>query len=90
MFHELSAGSAFWLPHGARIYNSLINFIKEHYWKRGYDEIITPNIYNLDLWHQSGHAMHYKDAMFCFDVEGKEWAMKPMNCPVSYSPDSVL
>ena len=81
MFHELSAGSAFWLPHGARIYNKLIGFIKEHYWKRGYDEIITPNIYNLDLWHQSGHAMHYKDAMFCFDVEGKEWAMKPMNCP---------
>jgi len=81
MFHELSAGSAFWLPHGARIYNKLINFIKEHYWKRGYHEIITPNVYNLDLWHQSGHAMHYKDAMFCFDVEGKEWAMKPMNCP---------
>lgn len=81
MFHELSAGSAFWLPHGARIYSKLIGFIKEHYWKRGYDEIITPNIYNLDLWHQSGHALHYKDAMFCFDVEGKEWAMKPMNCP---------
>jgi len=81
MFHELSAGSAFWLPHGARIYNKLISFIKEHYWKRGYDEIITPNVYNLDLWHQSGHAMHYKDAMFCFEVEGKEWAMKPMNCP---------
>jgi threonyl-tRNA synthetase len=81
MFHDLSAGSAFWLPHGARIYNKLISFIKEHYWKRGYDEVITPNIYNLDLWHQSGHALHYKDAMFCFDVEGTEWAMKPMNCP---------
>mmetsp|Transcript_11960 Transcript_11960/g.16976 ORF Transcript_11960/g.16976 Transcript_11960/m.16976 type:complete len:774 (-) Transcript_11960:228-2549(-) len=81
MFHELSAGSAFWLPHGARIYNKLIEFIKGHYWKRGYDEIITPNVFNLDLWHQSGHAMHYKDAMFCFDVEGQEWAMKPMNCP---------
>jgi threonyl-tRNA synthetase len=81
MFHELSAGSAFWLPHGARIYNKLIEFIKEHYWQRGYDEIITPNIYNLDLWHQSGHALHYKDAMFCFEVEGQEWAMKPMNCP---------
>ena len=81
MFHELSAGSAFWLPHGARIYNKLIEFIKSHYWKRGYDEVITPNVFNLDLWHQSGHAMHYKDAMFCFDVEGKEWAMKPMNCP---------
>jgi len=81
MFHELSAGSAFWLPHGARIYNKLIEFIKNHYWNRGYDEVITPNIYNLDLWHRSGHALHYKDAMFCFDVEGQEWAMKPMNCP---------
>jgi threonyl-tRNA synthetase len=81
MFHDLSAGSAFWLPHGARIYNKLIEFIKKHYWNRGYDEVITPNIYNLELWHQSGHALHYKDAMFCFDVEGQEWAMKPMNCP---------
>ena len=81
MFHDLSAGSAFWLPHGARIYNKLIDFIKGQYWVRGYDEVITPNIYNLDLWHKSGHALHYKDAMFCFDVEGQEWAMKPMNCP---------
>jgi len=81
MFHELSPGSAFWLPHGARIYNKLIDFIKSHYWDRGYDEIITPNIYNLDLWHTSGHAKHYKENMFCFDVEGQEFAMKPMNCP---------
>jgi threonyl-tRNA synthetase len=81
MFHDLSAGSAFWLPHGARIYNKLIDFIRSHLWKRGYDEVITPNIFNLDLWHKSGHALHYKDAMFCFDVEGQEWAMKPMNCP---------
>lgn len=81
MFHELSAGSAFWLPHGTRIYNRLIQFIKDFYWDRGYDEIITPNVFNLDLWHKSGHAMHYKDAMFVFDVEGQEWAMKPMNCP---------
>jgi threonyl-tRNA synthetase len=81
MFHDLSPGSAFWLPHGARIYNTLIQFIKDHYWKKGYEEIITPNIYNLDLWHQSGHALHYKDAMFCFNVENQEFAMKPMNCP---------
>jgi threonyl-tRNA synthetase len=81
MFHDLSAGSAFWLPHGARVYNTLVEFIRNQYWVRGYDEVITPNIYNLDLWHRSGHAMHYKDAMFCFNVEGQEWAMKPMNCP---------
>jgi threonyl-tRNA synthetase len=81
MFHDLSPGSAFWLPHGARVYNKLIEFIRGHYWKRGYDEIITPNAFNLDLWHTSGHAQHYKDDMFCFDVEGQEWALKPMNCP---------
>jgi threonyl-tRNA synthetase len=81
MFHDLSPGSAFWLPHGARIYKKLIDFIRDQYWERGYDEIITPNVYNLNLWHTSGHALHYKDAMFCFDVEGQEFAMKPMNCP---------
>jgi len=81
MFHELSPGSAFWLPHGTRIYNNLVDFIKKQYWKRGYTEVITPNIFNLDLWHQSGHALHYKDAMFSFEVEGQEFAMKPMNCP---------
>ncbi|CAJ1944363.1 unnamed protein product [Cylindrotheca closterium] len=80
-FHELSPGSAFWLPHGNRIYQKLIEFIRKQYWDRGYDEVTTPNMFNLDLWHKSGHAMHYKDNMFCFDVEGQEFAMKPMNCP---------
>lgn len=80
-FHTLSPGSCFWLPHGARVYNTLINFIRNQYWKRGYQEVITPNIFNLQLWEISGHALHYKENMFTFDVEGQEWGMKPMNCP---------
>lgn len=80
-FHELSPGSAFFLPHGARIYNKLVEFIRGFYHEKDYTEVITPNVFNLDLWHQSGHALHYKDAMFIFDVEGQEWGMKPMNCP---------
>jgi len=80
-FHTLSPGSCFWMPHGARVYNKLIAFIKEQYWTRGYEEVITPNIFNLQLWEISGHAQHYKDNMFTFDVEGQEWGMKPMNCP---------
>ena len=85
MFHDLSPGSAFWLPHGARIYNKLIGFIKEHYWKRGYDEIITPNIFNLDLWHKSGHALHYKDGVHAAghlpirDVQILEAHIRPRN-----------
>lgn len=80
-FHNLSPGSAFWMPHGARVYNKLIEFIRKQYWTRGYEEVITPNVFNLDLWHISGHAQHYKENMFIFDVEGAEWGMKPMNCP---------
>eukprot|EP01031_Cornospumella_fuschlensis_P028559 gene28559-34471_t len=80
-FHTLSPGSCFWLPHGARVYNKLIEFIRKQYWYRGYQEVITPNIFNLQLWEISGHAQHYKENMFVFDVEEAEWGMKPMNCP---------
>ena len=80
-FDPLSPGSAFFEPHGARIYNGLVSFIRDQYWLREYTEVVTPNVYNFDLWHTSGHALHYKDDMFCFEVEGQEFGMKPMNCP---------
>ena len=47
----------------------------------GVGQVITPNVYNLKLWEISGHAAHYKDNMFIFNVEGQEFGMKPMNCP---------
>jgi threonyl-tRNA synthetase len=80
-FHQLSPGSCFWLPHGARIYNKLCEFIKKQYWNRGYTEVISPNMFNFKLWEISGHAQHYRDSMFIFDVEGQEFGLKPMNCP---------
>lgn len=80
-FHELSPGSAMWLPHGARIYNTIQTFLRDEYWKRGYEEVITPNMYNSELWKTSGHWQNYKDDMFTFDVEKEQFAMKPMNCP---------
>lgn len=58
-FHELSPGSCFFLPAGAHIYNTLVSFIRSEYWKRGFQEVITPNIYNSALWEQSGHWQHY-------------------------------
>lgn len=48
-FHQLSPGSCFWLPHGARVYNKLCDFIRGQYWKRGFQEVITPNIFNLQV-----------------------------------------
>lgn len=80
-FNPLSPGSAFFLPHGTRLYNRLMEFIRKEYWKRGYEEVTTPNVFNMDLWEKSGHAQHYRENMFRFDVEGQEFGMKPMNCP---------
>ena len=80
-FHPLSPGSAFFLPHGMTIYNTLQVFIREEYWKRGYQEVNSPNMYNSTLWKQSGHWQHYQEGMFTFDVEKEKWALKPMNCP---------
>ncbi|KAK9479594.1 hypothetical protein V1514DRAFT_327644 [Lipomyces japonicus] len=80
-FHELSPGSAFWLPHGAKIYNTLVDLMRSEYRKRGYEEVITPNMFNSKLWETSGHWAHYKDDMFSINVEKETFALKPMNCP---------
>ncbi|XP_053133348.1 threonine--tRNA ligase, mitochondrial isoform X5 [Hemicordylus capensis] len=80
-FHELSPGSCFFLPKGAHIYTTLMDFIKSEYLKRGFSEVITPNIYNSKLWEVSGHWQHYAENMFSFRVEKETFALKPMNCP---------
>ncbi|XP_025195109.1 threonine--tRNA ligase, cytoplasmic isoform X2 [Melanaphis sacchari] len=80
-FHELSPGSCFFQPKGAHIYNTLIEFIKSEYRKRGFQEVVSPNIFNVKLWQTSGHWAHYAENMFSFDVEKETYALKPMNCP---------
>ena len=80
-FHELSPGSCFFQPKGALIYNKLVQFIREEYWKRGFQEVISPNIYNAKLWQTSGHWDHYAENMFKIDVEKEQFGLKPMNCP---------
>lgn len=56
-------------------------YLREKYWEQEYDEVISPNIYNFDLWKTSGHADHYKDNMFSFEIDNQEFGLKPMNCP---------
>uniref|UniRef100_A0A7N8XH28 threonine--tRNA ligase n=1 Tax=Mastacembelus armatus TaxID=205130 RepID=A0A7N8XH28_9TELE len=80
-FHDLSPGSCFFLPKGAFMYNTLIEFIRSEYRKRGFQEVVTPNIYNSKLWQTSGHWQHYSENMFSFEVEKEIFALKPMNCP---------
>lgn len=80
-FDELSPGSPFFLPKGTIIYNELLQFLREQYRRRGYQEVITPQLFNKTLWETSGHWQHFKENMFILSADNTEFALKPMNCP---------
>lgn len=63
-FDPVSPGLCFFLPHGTRIYNAMIDLIRQEYRRRGYDEVITPNMYKADLWKISGHWNHYSEGEY--------------------------
>src|SRR4051794_28934434 len=80
-FSDTATGSAFWLPNGTQLFNSLVALSREMGAPRGYTEVKTPQLYDAQLWKTSGHWDKYRDNMFVTESEGKQLAMKPMNCP---------
>ncbi len=81
-FDETAPGMAYWMPKGFKMMNTLIDFWRKEHEKRGYMEFSGPQLNSSELWKISGHWDHYKENMFVLtDPEGKEQALKPMNCP---------
>jgi threonyl-tRNA synthetase len=80
-FSEVAPGSAFWLPAGTRVVNSLIALSREMGEPRGYTEVKTPQLYDSSLWKASGHWDKYRENMFVTESEDRALALKPMNCP---------
>jgi|CXWL01.1.fsa_nt_gi threonyl-tRNA synthetase len=80
-FSPLAPATPFFHPKGAVVYNGLVQFVRELQTKRGYGEVVTPQILDLELWHTSGHYANYRDAMFMTEVDERQFAVKPMNCP---------
>lgn len=80
-FHPHSPGSCFFTARGTKVYNALLNLMKDTYWEYDFEEVMTPNIYDLDLWKTSGHATHFLKHMFVLDVDNRPFGLKPMNCP---------
>lgn len=78
---EEGPGFPFFMPNGMVIRNELEGFWRKEHTKRGYQEIKTPLILAEELWHTSGHWDHYKDNMYFTKIDGKDFAIKPMNCP---------
>lgn len=81
MLKEEAPGIPFILPHGMHIWNALIKYWQELHKRENYLEIKTPQIMTRELWETSGHWYHYRDNMYTFEVEGRDFALKPMNCP---------
>ncbi len=80
-FAEVSPGSPFWHPKGMVIWNVLEDLRRAENARRGYEEVRTPLIYDVDVWKTSGHWDNYRDKMYFFDTEAREYGLKPMNCP---------
>jgi threonyl-tRNA synthetase len=80
-FSEVSPGSAFWLPAGTEVFNSLVALSREMGRERGYTEVKTPQLYDSSLWKTSGHWDKFRDNMFVTEYEDRVMALKPMNCP---------
>lgn len=80
-FKEEAPGMPFIHPRGMIIWNRLIDFLRGHLKKAGYQEIKTPVMMSKELWERSGHWYHYKENMYTSQIEEREYAIKPMNCP---------
>jgi threonyl-tRNA synthetase len=80
-FNEMAPGSPFFTGKGTVVYNALQTYLRELYFETGYQEVITPQIFDVNLFHTSGHYQNYKDNMFFSIVDEREYGMKPMNCP---------
>ena len=81
MHEEIGAGLVLYHPKGALLRSIIEDFEKKEHLKRGYQLVISPHIMKSDIWVQSGHYEYYKEHMYIFEIEGKEYAIKPMNCP---------
>jgi len=82
-FHmqEEAPGMVFWHDKGWTLYQVIEQYMREQQRMRDYQEINTPQVVDFSLWEKSGHAAKFGDDMFVVESEGRQFAIKPMNCP---------
>ena len=81
MLTDEGPGFPFFLPDGMVIYNELLDFWRGEHKKAGYVEIRSPFMLDKKLWERSGHWTHYAENMYTSEIDEREFAIKPMNCP---------
>ncbi|MFH1413625.1 MAG: threonine--tRNA ligase [Candidatus Omnitrophota bacterium] len=82
IYHEEAGpGLVFYHPKGALVRTLIEDYERQEHLKRGYQIVITPHIMQSGLWRTSGHYDYYRENMYTFKIEDKEFVLKPMNCP---------
>jgi threonyl-tRNA synthetase len=95
IFDPIAPGQPFYLPKGLIIFNQLVDYVRRLYRRYGFEEVITPQLFRNELWHQSGHWENFRENMFLapdpeaqtpvIDTSPEGWrqgyGVKPMNCP---------
>ena len=82
-FDRLAPASPFFLPKGAALANALTAYVRGLYERYGYQEVITPQVFDAELWKRSGHYDNYRENMYFTYADDQEFAVKPMNCPAA-------
>jgi threonyl-tRNA synthetase len=78
----VGSGLPLWLPNGTVLRRTLEQFLRDEQKRRGYKEVITPHIANLELYKTSGHYPYYQDSQYDpIEVDDEQYMLKPMNCP---------
>jgi len=80
-FHQVAPGAPFFTGKGSIIYNELTQYIRELYVREDYEEVITPQLFEMSLFKQSGHYDNYRENMYKLEIDEREYGAKPMNCP---------
>ncbi len=83
LFHlqEEAPGMIFWHPNGWTIYQQIKQYISQCIKEKGYEEVSSPQLVDLELWKKSGHWSNFNEEMFTVESENRTYAIKPMNCP---------
>ena len=80
---EHGPGFPFFMPKGVELFNKLQEVWRVEHKKKNYKEIKTPIMLDKELWEISGHWFNYRENMYTSEIDEKEYAIKPMNCPGS-------
>jgi threonyl-tRNA synthetase len=81
MLRDEAPGMPFWLPNGTTLLHLIEEEVQKQLRKRGYQEIKTPHVMDVGLWHRSGHWDNYRENMYFSEWGDREYAIRPMNCP---------